>query len=103
MDANHQISGAELQFMNLETAIELFRQSIMNALLLVSPILITTIVVGLAISLIQAVTSIQEQTLSFAPKLFAVGGVLIVSSAWLMKTLMTFTVSLFQKIAEIGL
>lgn len=89
--------------MNLETAIELFRQSIMNALLLVSPILATTIVVGLAISLIQAVTSIQEQTLSFAPKLFAVGGVLILSSAWLLKTLMSFTISLFQKIAEIGL
>jgi flagellar biosynthetic protein FliQ len=89
--------------MNLETAIELFRQSIMNALLLVSPILATTIVVGLAVSLIQAVTSIQEQTLSFAPKLFAVGGVLILSSAWLMRTLMSFTVGLFQKIAEIGL
>lgn len=88
--------------MNLETAIELFRQSIMNALLLVSPILATTIVVGLAVSLIQAVTSIQEQTLSFAPKLFAVGGVMIVSSAWLMKTLMNFTITVFEKISEIG-
>ena len=58
-------------------AIELFRQAIYNALMLVSPILITTIVVGLTVSLVQAVTSIQEQTLSFAPKLFAVGGVLV--------------------------
>lgn len=88
--------------MNLETAIELFRQSIMNALMLVSPILITTIVVGLTVSLVQAVTSIQEQTLSFAPKLFAVGGILILSSAWLMKTLMNFTVSMFTKVAEMG-
>ncbi|MCH6255840.1 flagellar biosynthetic protein FliQ [Puniceicoccaceae bacterium K14] len=75
----------------------------MNALLLVTPILGTTIAVGLSVSLGQAVTSIQEQTLSFAPKLFAVGGVLIASSAWLMKTLMNFTITVFQKISEIGL
>lgn len=87
--------------MNLETAIELFRQSVMSALLLVSPILITTIVVGLVISVIQSVTSIQEQTLSFAPKLFAVGGVLIVGSAWLMKTLMQFTLSVYGRIPEV--
>lgn len=89
--------------MNIETAIELFRQAVINALMLVSPILITTIVVGLVVSLIQAVTSIQEQTLSFAPKLFAVGGVLIVGSAWLMRTLMSFTVEVYQKIPEMGL
>ena len=87
--------------MNLETAVELFRQAVLSALMLVSPILITTIVVGLVISLIQSVTSIQEQTLSFAPKLFAVGGVLIVGSAWLMKTLMSFTVNIYQRIPEI--
>lgn len=89
--------------MNLESAIELFRVAVLNALMLVSPILITTIVVGLIISLIQSVTSIQEQTLSFAPKLFAVGGVLIVGSAWLMKTLMSFTIEIYQKIPEIPL
>lgn len=88
--------------MNLETAIELFRQAVSNALMLVSPILITTIVVGLAISLVQSVTSIQEQTLSFAPKLFAVGGVLIVGSSWLLKTLMSFTLEVYQSIPEVG-
>lgn len=88
--------------MNLETAIELFRQAVTNALMLVTPILATTIVVGLLISLIQSVTSIQEQTLSFAPKLFAVGGVLIVGSAWLMRTLMSFTIEVYQKIPEVG-
>lgn len=87
--------------MNLETAIELFRQAVTNALMLVSPILITTIVVGLTISLIQSVTSIQEQTLSFAPKLFAVGGVLIIGSAWLLRNLMNFTIEVYQKIPEI--
>lgn len=89
--------------MNLESAIELFRVAVTNALMLVTPILLTTIVVGLAISLFQSVTSIQEQTLSFAPKLFAVGGVLIVGSGWLMRTLMSFTIEVYQKIPEVGL
>ncbi|MBK1878443.1 flagellar biosynthesis protein FliQ [Pelagicoccus mobilis] len=88
--------------MNIETAIELFRQAVTNALMLVSPILITTIVVGLVISLIQSVTSIQEQTLSFAPKLFAVGGLLIIGSSWLMKTLMNFTIEVYQTIPSVG-
>ena len=87
--------------MSLEMAIELFRQAIYNSLMLVSPILLTTIAVGLTISLIQAVTSIQEQTLSFAPKLFAVGGVLVFSASWLMKTLMNFTINVISKIEEI--
>lgn len=87
--------------MNLETAIELFREAIYNALTLVSPILITTIVVGMTVSLVQAVTSLNEQTLSFAPKLFAVGGVLVVMASWLMKSLINFTEGVFAKIAEI--
>jgi len=89
--------------MNLDTAIELFREAITHALILATPILGTTIVVGLVVSLVQAVTSIQEQTLSFAPKLFAVGGVMIMASAWFMKTLMDFTNMVYLKIAEIAL
>lgn len=88
--------------MNLETAIELFRQAVTNSLMLVAPILATTIVVGLIISILQSVTSIQEQTLSFAPKLFAVGGVLIIGSAWLMRTIMSFTIEVYQKIPEVA-
>ena len=87
--------------MSLEMAIELFRQAIYNALMLVSPILLTTIAVGLTVSLVQAVTSIQEQTLSFAPKLFAVGAVLVFSASWLMKTLMNFTIDTISRIQEI--
>ena len=82
-------------------AIELFRQAIYNALMLVSPILLTTIAVGLTVSLVQAVTSIQEQTLSFAPKLFAVGAVLVFSASWLMKTPMNFTIDTISRIQEI--
>ena len=101
MDTSHQIFGTKLSIMSLEMAIELFRQAIYNALTLVSPILLTTIAVGLTVSLVQAVTSIQEQTLSFAPKLFSVGGVLFFSASWLMKNLMNFKITVFSKITEI--
>ncbi|BET66058.1 flagellar biosynthesis protein FliQ [Opitutales bacterium ASA1] len=87
--------------MNLEAAIDLFRLTITQSLLLVAPILATAMSVGLAISLVQAVTSIQEQTLAFVPKLLAVGGVLIVSASWFMRTLMEFTISMVQRFPEI--
>ena len=87
--------------MNLELAIELFRGAIMSALMLVTPTLMTAIAVGLMISLIQSITSIQDQTLTFAPKLFAVGIVMVASSSWLMKTLMNFTVETYSRMTQI--
>jgi flagellar biosynthesis protein FliQ len=87
--------------MNLEAAIELFRITVMHSLMLVAPILVTAMAVGLVVSLIQAVTSLQEQTLTFVPKLVAVGFVMIVSAHWLMRTLMEFTVSMVQRFPEL--
>jgi flagellar biosynthetic protein FliQ len=87
--------------MNIEAAIELFRITVMNSLMLVAPILATAMAVGLVVSLIQAVTSLQEQTLSFVPKLVAVGFVMIVSAHWLMRTLMEFTVSMVQRFPDL--
>ncbi|MGH8020516.1 MAG: flagellar biosynthetic protein FliQ [Opitutaceae bacterium] len=87
--------------MNIEAAIDLFRLTITQALMLVAPILLTAMSVGMAVSLIQAVTSIQEQTLTFVPKLVAVGGVMLVSASWLMRSLMEFTISMVQRFPEI--
>lgn len=87
--------------MNVEAAIELFQVTVTHALMLVAPILLTAMSVGLAISLLQAVTSLQEQTLSFVPKLVAVGGIMIFSSSWLMRTMIEFTVSVIQRFPEI--
>lgn len=84
--------------MNIETAIEIFRSAVWVTLTLLSPILITAIAVGLFISILQTVTSIQEQTLSFAPKMIAVGIVLIIGAHWMTRTLIEYTVWLFQKI-----
>lgn len=84
--------------MNIETAIEILRSAVWTTLTLLSPILITAIAVGLLISILQTVTSIQEQTLSFAPKMIAVGVVLIVGAHWMTRTLVEYTIWLFQKI-----
>jgi flagellar biosynthesis protein FliQ len=86
---------------NIETAIELFRITVTHALVLVAPLLVTAMAVGLIVSLIQAVTSLSEQTLTFVPKLVAVGAVMLISAHWLMRTLMEFTVSVMNRFPEL--
>ena len=87
--------------MTVEAAIELFRLTITHALMLVAPVLVTAMVVGLVISLVQAVTSIHEQTLSFVPKLVGVGVVLLLSANWLVRTIMEFTIGMVQRFPDI--
>ena len=87
--------------MTVEAAIELFRLTVTHALMLVAPVLVTAMAVGLVISLVQAVTSIHEQTLSFVPKLVGVGVVLLLSANWLVRTLMEFTIGMVQRFPDI--
>ncbi|MFE6967040.1 flagellar biosynthetic protein FliQ [Agromyces sp. NPDC057679] len=65
---------------------------------LAAPILITSLVVGFAISLIQSITQVQEVTLSFVPKAIAVSIALIVSGHWMISEAVAFTNELFLKI-----
>lgn len=71
-------------------------QAIMVAAKLAAPILIVALVVGFVISLLQAVTQVQEMTLSFVPKLLAVGVVLLVAGNWMMAEMVDFTQQLFR-------
>ena len=75
--------------------------TMMVAFKLSAPILVTSLVVGFAISLFQAMTQIQEFTLAFVPKVVAVGVALIVSGNWMLHTLMDFTVDLFDRIPSL--
>lgn len=86
--------------MNQETAIEMLRSLITVALLVNTPIIGTAIIVGVIVSLLQAITSIQEPTLSFAPKLVAVGAVIIIAAPWMVRQLMDFTAFFINKIPE---
>jgi flagellar biosynthesis protein FliQ len=66
-------------------------ETIAITMIIIGPLIGTALVVGLIIGIFQAATSIQEQTLTFLPKLFAVFGVFILSMPWLIQKLMSFT------------
>ena len=83
--------------MNLELAVDLFRITILQAMTLVAPLLTTAIVIGLAVSLFQSVTSIQEQTLTFVPKLIAVGLMTIASVNWMLRSLIEFATEMIMR------
>lgn len=86
--------------MTVEFAMEVFREMIGLSLLLVSPLLVTAVVVGMVVSILQAVTSIQEQTLSFVPKLVAMCVVAMVLGFWILAHLIAFTVGLFNRLPD---
>jgi len=65
---------------------------------LAAPVLVTALVVGFAVSLVQSVTQIQEVTLSFVPKAIAVAIALVVSGHWMISELISFTNDLFARI-----
>ena len=70
----------------------------MTALLIASPMLVVALAVGLVISIIQAVTQIQEQTLSFVPKLVAVGVTFIIALPWIIQVMVKYTSELFRSL-----
>ena len=86
--------------MNPEFATELVKSLMMQAVALATPILMTAMTIGLGISLFQAVTSIQEQTLTFVPKALGVVGLLLVIMPWILRTLIEFTTGMIQKMPE---
>ena len=86
--------------MTTEFAIELLKNMIYQALTISAPILIVAMIVGLAISLFQAVTTIHEQTLTFVPKALAVIGVLLILLPWIMRSLIEFTTAVIQKMPQ---
>jgi flagellar biosynthetic protein FliQ len=86
--------------MNPEFAVELVKTMMFQAVALAAPVLLAGMVVGLAISLFQAVTSIHEQTLTFVPKALAVVGVLVLLLPWILRTLIEFTTAVIEKMPQ---
>ena len=77
-----------------------FQKTIYLTMIIAAPILLSAIVVGLAISIIQSVTQIQEQTLTFVPKIFAALLVLIFCAPWMSNIFVSTTQELFNYIKE---
>ena len=78
--------------------IEIALRTMVVALKLSAPILMTSLVIGFTVSLFQSMTQIQEVTLSFVPKLVGVGAALLFSGNWMLHTLISFTQDLFNQI-----
>ena len=86
--------------MNPEFAVELLKTVILHAILLAAPFLCMAMIVGLIVSLFQAVTSISEQTLSFVPKALCVLGLLLLLLPWLIREMVEFTSAIIQRIPQ---
>jgi len=82
--------------------VDLARQMILTAAMASAPMLVVALVVGLLVSLVQAVTQIQEQTLSFVPKLIAVGATFIIALPWILQLLVRYTSELFRSIPQLA-
>jgi flagellar biosynthesis protein FliQ len=80
---------------NDTTVIDLALRTMIIAVKLSAPILLTSLVIGFGISLFQSVTQIQEVTLSFVPKMIGVGLVVLFSGKWMLHELVAFTEQLF--------
>jgi len=76
-------------------------QTMVVALKLSAPILVTSLVIGFAISLFQSMTQIQEFTLSFVPKVIGVGVALLISGNWMLQTMVDFTQDLFETLPSL--
>jgi flagellar biosynthetic protein FliQ len=87
--------------MEFADAIFIGRQLLWMSLLLVAPVVVVSLAVGLIISIAQTVTSIQEQTLAFAPKIVAVVALMMLMLPWYLSTLKSFTLTMFQYLTQI--
>lgn len=88
--------------MSSTLAIELIRRSLMLCLMVGAPMLLAAMVIGLLVSLLQAVTQIQEQTLTFIPKLLVVGIVMLLALPWILNQLVQFMVSVFRSLPSLA-
>lgn len=81
--------------------VDLARNAIMLALLISGPMLVVALIIGLTVSVLQAVTQIQEQTLAFVPKLVGVSVVFLVALPWVMQLLVKYTTELFRSLPSL--
>jgi flagellar biosynthetic protein FliQ len=90
------------QKMNPEIAIDLFKTTVLFALYVVAPFLLTLLFVGIGASLLQSVTSMQEPTLTFAPKLLALAATMLLLAPWLLRMLTEFAITTITRMPTLA-
>jgi flagellar biosynthetic protein FliQ len=88
--------------MDSSLVLYLGRHTLETALLLSAPILLACIVVGVVVTLLQAVTSIRDMTITIVPKLIAVAVVTLVCSSWMLQVMLRFVNEIFGHIQNVG-
>jgi flagellar biosynthesis protein FliQ len=87
--------------MNQDTVVNLATQAMTLALKIAGPILLVGLVIGLIVSIFQAVTQIQEQSLSFIPKIVALAALIIIMGPWMLDQLVTYAQNLYLSIPQL--
>ena len=87
--------------MTPESVMDIARDTIYLTMLLTAPLLLSALAIGLLVSVFQAATQIQEMTLTFIPKLAAIGTVAVITGPGMLKMLISFTTNLYASIPEI--
>ena len=82
--------------MTLEAVSEITRTMLLTALLVASPVLLTALVVGLFVSILQAITQIHEMTLTFIPKILSIVTMLLLLIPWILQTLVNYAERTFS-------
>jgi len=88
--------------MDTPQVVQIGRDLLLTSLVLSLPTIAASLIVGLCISIMQTVTSVQEQTLTFAPRILAVGTVLIVTLPWTIRVAVGFTTRMMEMVAGAG-
>lgn len=82
--------------------VKILREALMTTIVVSAPILGVGMIVGLVVSIFQTTTSIQEQTLTFVPKIIAIFIAIVIFAAWIIHTLVTYTKGVFSMVSKIG-
>ncbi len=84
--------------MSVDVAIDLCRAATVVSLMIAAPVLACAVIVGLIISILQAVTQLQDQTISFVPKIVAMGAVMIYVLPWAISRMTAYSIDLFKSV-----
>ncbi|MBI1830841.1 MAG: flagellar biosynthetic protein FliQ [Planctomycetes bacterium] len=87
--------------MTIPEVVRLAQDFLGTALMIALPALVVSLVVGLIVSILQTITSIQDQTLSFVPRLLAVGAAMLLCLGWILQTAVHFTARMITSAAEV--
>lgn len=86
--------------MTVDTVVDIARETLWVIVKVSAPMLGVSLIVGLIISIFQTITSINEQTLTFLPKLIAIFAVLVLAGSWILNSLTSYTIELFTNFSK---